>query len=57
MVRWWAKQPLRMATAAQSAAAPVTEAKASRTGAVVALHSAGRPVWTPRNYAALTRAG
>jgi HK97 family phage portal protein len=37
------------------AAAP--EAKASRTGALVALHQAGRPVWTARNYAALTRAG
>jgi HK97 family phage portal protein len=37
--------------------APAVEAKASRTGAVVALHNAGRPVWTPRNYAALTRAG
>ena len=26
-------------------------------GALVALHSAGRPVWTPRNYAALAREG
>jgi HK97 family phage portal protein len=33
------------------------EAKASRTGAVVALHAAGRPVWTPRNYPGLARAG
>jgi HK97 family phage portal protein len=33
------------------------EAKASRTGPLIALHSAGRPVWTPRDYAALTRAG
>jgi HK97 family phage portal protein len=37
------------------AAAP--EDKASKTGAVIALHSAGRAVWTPRTYAALTRAG
>ena len=33
------------------------EAKASKAGAMIALHSAGRPVWTPRNYAALARAG
>jgi HK97 family phage portal protein len=37
-------------------AAPV-EAKASRTGAIVAMHYAGRPVWTPRNFPALARAG
>ena len=42
--------------AALAAMAPA-EAKASRTGAIVALHSAGRPVWTARNYAALARAG
>ena len=42
--------------AALAAIAPA-EAKASRTGAMVALHSAGRPVWTARNYAALARAG
>jgi HK97 family phage portal protein len=33
------------------------DAKASKTGAVIALTSAGRPVWTPRTYAALARAG
>ena len=33
------------------------EAKASRAGTVIALHTAGRPVWTPRTYAALARAG
>jgi HK97 family phage portal protein len=33
------------------------EAKASRTGAVIAFATAGRPVWTARNYAALARAG
>jgi phage portal protein BeeE len=37
------------------AAAP--EAKASRTGGLVALSSPGRPVWTPRDYAALAREG
>ncbi len=33
------------------------EEKASRAGAVIALHQAGRPVWTPRDYAALAREG
>jgi HK97 family phage portal protein len=33
------------------------DAKASRTGPLIALHHAGRPVWTPRDYAALARAG
>jgi HK97 family phage portal protein len=33
------------------------EAKASRAGAIIALHTAGRPIWTPRTYAALARAG
>jgi HK97 family phage portal protein len=31
--------------------------KASRVGAAVALYVAGRPVWTPRDYAALAREG
>jgi HK97 family phage portal protein len=31
--------------------------KSSATAKVVALHSAGRPQWTPRNYAALAREG
>jgi HK97 family phage portal protein len=38
-------------------AAPPLEAKASRTGALVAWSSPGRPVWTPRDYAALAREG
>lgn len=44
---------------APGAAAAVlpTDAKASRTGALVALSSPGRPVWTPRDYAALAREG
>ncbi|MEP9352057.1 phage portal protein [Xanthobacter sp. KR7-65] len=33
------------------------EAKASRTARLVALLSAGRPRWTPRDYASLTREG
>ncbi|MCW5678061.1 MAG: phage portal protein [Xanthobacteraceae bacterium] len=33
------------------------EEKASRTGALVALFSSGRPRWTPRDYAALAREG
>lgn len=33
------------------------EEKASRTGALVALFSQGRPRWTPRDYAALAREG
>jgi HK97 family phage portal protein len=33
------------------------EAKASRAKGLIALHEAGRPVWTPRDYAALAREG
>src|SRR3954447_19152524 len=33
------------------------DAKASRTAQAVALYVAGRPVWTPRDYAALAREG
>jgi len=33
------------------------ERKATRTGPLIALHGAGRPVWTPRDYAALAREG
>ena len=36
--------------------APV-ERKASRTAPLLAYHGAGRPVWTPRDYAALAREG
>ncbi len=35
----------------------VPEQKASRTAQVIALQSAGHARWTPRDYAALTRAG
>ncbi|MGX1309338.1 HK97 family phage portal protein [Amorphus suaedae] len=40
---------------AGGAAAP--EAKASRTGPVIAVSTLGRPVWTPRDYGALAREG
>lgn len=54
----WLKNPLaRSGVAASATRAPALDAKASKTGAIIALHSAGRPVWTPRNYAALARAG
>jgi len=33
------------------------ERKATRTGPLIALHGAGRAVWTPRDYAALAREG
>ena len=52
----WLKNPLAQASAGErSLHAP--DRKESRTGAVIALHTAGRPVWTPRTYAALSRAG
>ncbi len=41
---------------ARSAPARLDE-KASRTGALVALFSQGRPRWTPRDYSALAREG
>ena len=41
---------------ANDAARP-DEAKASRTGPLVAFQSQGRAVWTPRDYAALAREG
>ncbi len=53
MVRW-----LRHRSARENASGgPAPEGKASKVGALIALHSAGRPVWTPRTYAALARAG
>ena len=51
----WLKAPI--SRLGSEARAPAPDVKASRTGAVIALHTAGRPVWTPRTYAALTRAG
>jgi HK97 family phage portal protein len=37
--------------------ARAAEAKASRTGPLIAFQSAGRAAWTPRDYAALAREG
>jgi HK97 family phage portal protein len=51
MLRWFKDWQARFD------AAEWAEAKASKTGAVIALHTAGRPVWTARHYAALSRAG
>jgi HK97 family phage portal protein len=55
MVRWLRNGPTRKHAAGSGA--PLPEGKASKAGAIIALHSAGRPVWTPRTYAALARAG
>ena len=52
----WLTNPFSRLGAGE-ARTPALDSKASRTGAVIALHTAGRPVWTPRTYAALTRAG
>jgi HK97 family phage portal protein len=52
MVRW-----LKLRAPRESTSASALEDKASKAGAIIALHSAGRPVWTPRTYAALARAG
>lgn len=37
--------------------AEAADFKASRTGRLIAMHHAGRPVWTGHDYAPLTRAG
>ena len=43
---------------AHRAAAPLRpRQRPRRPAAIIALHSAGRPVWTPRTYQALARAG
>ncbi len=55
MVRWLRQRTARSGVAGAGVAAP--EEKASKAGAIIALHTAGRPVWTPRTYAALARAG
>jgi HK97 family phage portal protein len=53
----WLRDPLARGRASDATGIAAPEGKASRAGAIVALHSAGRPVWTPRNYPALARAG
>lgn len=52
MMNW-----LRSGAARAKPRAPETEAKASRTGGLIALAFAGRPAWTPRDYGALAREG
>jgi HK97 family phage portal protein len=49
----------RLFRAAGRFGAPVSpsELKRSRTGPLIALHDAGKPVWTPRDYGALAREG
>ena len=58
MLRWLkdTRPGLGWAASATRAAAGL-DTKASKAGAVIALTSAGRPVWTPRTYQALARAG
>ncbi len=48
---------LRSALAPGEAFARPAEAKSSRTGPLIALSSQGRPVWSPRDYAAFAREG
>lgn len=60
MLNWLKRQPARLAASGQWLTAPKTrpgEVKTSLAGPVIALHSAGRPVWTQRDYAALAREG
>ena len=57
MLRWFEDWQARFAQAEASSRAVAIDRKASKAGAVIAIHSAGRPVWTPRTFAALTRAG
>jgi HK97 family phage portal protein len=59
-LRRWASPAAARAVAARSeTGAPVSppETRASRTGPLIAVQSFGRPVWTPRDYAALAREG
>ncbi len=46
-----------LAAAGRPNAVAPAEAKASRSAGVIALANVGRPVWTPRDYAALAREG
>ena len=55
MLGWMGKR--RNSRPPEPPGARPAEAKASRTAPLVALHGAGRPVWTARHYGALARAG
>jgi HK97 family phage portal protein len=59
MARRWFQLPGRRRTTDDraSAAGGPDEAKASRTGALIAWTTAGRPAWTSRDYGALAREG
>ncbi len=48
---------LRSAMAPGDAGARPSDVKSSRTGPIIALASQGRPVWSPRDYAAFAREG
>ncbi|HAC57607.1 MAG TPA: phage portal protein, partial [Rhodobiaceae bacterium] len=49
--------PLAALLGAMRGRAPVPEKKESRVAPMIALHMQGRPVWTPRDYAALADEG
>jgi HK97 family phage portal protein len=57
--RWLGGRPTRAFAhnGAAASAAAHAERKASATGALIALTAQGRPVWTPRDYAALAKEG
>ena len=62
MARWtdrfahlWAEP--RRAPFALTGALPAGEEKASRVGAVIAMETLGRPVWSPRDYQTFAREG
>jgi len=57
MLKRWFGRRAGGGSGTTAAAVAAAEAKASRTGALVALSSPGRPAWTPRDYAALAREG
>jgi phage portal protein BeeE len=46
-----------LAPRSRAAAPPRPDAKASAAGPLIAFQSAGRPAWTPRDYAALAKEG
>lgn len=51
MFGWFRREPAHFAVSQQR------EEKASRTGHLIAFQHHGQPVWTPRDYTALARAG
>ena len=57
MFRWLSSLPERLRVERPQDVSRTPDTKASKASAIVALHTAGRPVWTSRHYAALARAG